>query len=217
MIRACIFDMDGLLLDSEHIWFRVNKAFLARRGCEYNLEMRRAVLGRRERETTETLARACGISEPLESLVKERKAVMLQEFRSAPDLRLMPGARELLESLKGKFPLALASSSPRELVEIAVGRTDIAGYFSVIVAGEDVPNGKPSPDPFLLAAQRLNVPPADCLVFEDAPNGVAAAKAAGMRCVAVCHAHSPREHLRDADLVLDSLAEFSFERFPSGT
>ena len=154
MIRACIFDMDGLLLDSEHIWFRANKAFLARRGCEYNLEMRRAVLGLRERETTETLARLCGISEPLESLVQERKAVMLQEFQSAPDLRLMPGARELLESLRGRFPLALASSSPRALVEIAVERTGIGKYFSVIIAGEDVTNGKPSPDNFLLDRHR---------------------------------------------------------------
>jgi len=216
MIRACIFDMDGLLVDSQPVWFRAISAFLARRGCEYTPELRRQVMGMREEEATVLLKRLCNLEEPIEVLQEDRRDEVRRAFEAASDLGLMPGARDLLDALRGKLPLALASSSRRELVEIALRRTAVDSYFSVVIAAEDVQNGKPAPDPFLLAARRLNVPPTDCLVFEDAPNGVAAAKAAGMRCVAVCHAHSLREHLRDADLVLDSLAEFSLARFEGG-
>jgi len=212
MPRACIFDMDGLLVDSEVLWDEMNTGFFARRGVKYTLEIKKPTLGRREIDIIEYFRNHYPFfTEPAEVLHAERNEMICKLFKEK--VRLMPGAAELLSRLAaGNIPMALASSSVRSLVQTAVDKLGLGQYFKAIVTGDMVKIGKPDPEIFLLAAAKLGVPPADCVVFEDAPSGVAAAHAAGMKAVAVPHATSPRENLLDADLILNNLAEFSFDK-----
>jgi beta-phosphoglucomutase len=125
------------------------------------------------------------------------------------DIKALPGAIKLIESLvKDKFKLALVSSAPRENIQLLLTGLNIDSYFDAIVCGEDVTEGKPSPQGFLLAAQKLGVEPENCTVIEDAVAGVAAAKRAGMHCLAVTNTH-PRTSLKEADLIVDTLETVS--------
>jgi beta-phosphoglucomutase family hydrolase len=212
MLRATIFDMDGLLIDSEVLWDEMNTGFFARRGVKYNFEIKKPTIGRREVDIVDYFKKTYSFfTDSPEALLKERHEAISKLFKER--IRLMPGAAELLERFKkDNVPMALASSSIRSLVQIAVDKLGLAQYLQEIVTGDLVKKGKPDPEIFLLAAEKLGVPPAECVVFEDASSGVAAAHAAGMKAVAVPHATSPREILREADLIINRLDEFSFDK-----
>ncbi|MEK7211329.1 MAG: HAD-IA family hydrolase, partial [Patescibacteria group bacterium] len=169
-------------------------------------------LGRREIDIVEHFQKKYAFfNEPAEVMFQERHEVICKLFKEK--IRLMPGAAELLSRLKaGNIQMALASSSTLSLVQIAVEQLGLGQYLQAIITGDMVEKGKPDPEMFLLAAEKLGVLPASCIVFEDAPSGVAAAHAAGMKAVAVPHATSPAENLQDADLIINHLNEFKFEK-----
>ncbi len=183
-IRALIFDMDGLLVDSEPLAAQAMTDFLARFGQSPRPEVAAKLLGRRLPEAIAIVRDAYELAPDLEELTRVYGAMRLAALRG--NLRPMAGAREILAfGRRAGLRLALATSGMREHVDVSLAESGLCGLFDAEVTGDQVQRGKPAPDLFLLAAQQLGVSPADCVVLEDAPLGVEAAKAAGMRVIAV--------------------------------
>jgi HAD superfamily hydrolase (TIGR01509 family) len=202
--RAVIFDMDGLLLDTEVVWHVAEEELFRRYGDEFTMADKLAVIG----TSFEVSARyfAERLDRPPEDgprLIDELLEIMLIELRRQVEGR--PGARELVDRLRGLVPLGLASNSPRRLVDTALASSGLADAFDTIVTSDDVENSKPAPDIYLLACSRLGVAPRDALALEDSTSGVAAAKAAGLTVFAV--PQFAEVDVSAADRVVDSLEE----------
>lgn len=181
-IRALIFDMDGLLVDSEPLAQRALAEFLRQHGHQLRAGTMESTLGRRLPEAMAVIAEAYGITLPLDELVATYDQLRLATLRG--NLAPMPGAAALLTfAREAGLRLALATSSLRSHADVSLAETGLAGLFDAEATGDEVTRGKPEPDIFLLASERLGVEPAACVVLEDAPAGLAAAAAAGMRRV----------------------------------
>jgi mannitol-1-/sugar-/sorbitol-6-/2-deoxyglucose-6-phosphatase len=180
--RALLWDMDGLLVDSEPLWFRVERDFAARRGGDFTEEHARENIGKGIRNTVRFMHELFGFPVDLDRDVDELIADFLAR---AGELTLKPGAAELLERTRGVHGLALASSSHRRLVYRSLDQFGIRHVFSAVVSGEDAPRPKPAPDLFLRAAELLGVPIGECVVLEDSIAGVTAGRAAGAIVIAV--------------------------------
>jgi HAD superfamily hydrolase (TIGR01509 family) len=206
-IAALILDMDGLLVDSETASGEALRLFLDGHGHEMLPSTLEDALGRRLPEAMAVVAAAYDLPGPLDELVVAFDAMRLEALRG--NVLAMPGAVALLDWAAAKgLPRALATSSSRGQAEVALTEAALMGRFEVEVTGDEVQLGKPAPDLFLLAAERLGVPPQSCVVFEDAPAGLEAAARAGMRCVWVPNAHT--RHLAasvEVDARLESLAD----------
>lgn len=203
-IGAAIFDMDGLLVDTQPLWWESRVRMWTARGADPHDPFN--VMGMRLDEGMAILRDHHGWTEPVEDLVRERVAIVKDLMRGP--LELMSGADALLRHFeRSAVPRALASSSPHELIDAILDRFDLRKRFNAVVSGYDVPSGKPAPDIFLEAARRLGVPPGECVVFEDAKSGLEAAKAAGMFAVMVPGKHHPEDG-GFADLTLSRLDEF---------
>ncbi|HEY7032440.1 MAG TPA: HAD family phosphatase [Thermomicrobiales bacterium] len=188
-IRALIFDMDGLLVDSEPLSEAAMSDFLRRYGHEPRAEVAAQLLGRRLPEALAIVREAYELSLPIDELIAVYGELRLAALRG--NVRPMPGAAEIIAFGRAAgLRLALATSGHRTHADLSLGETGLAGLFDAEATGDDVARGKPAPDLFLLAAGRVGVEPAACVVFEDAPLGVAAAVAAGTRAVAVPNAKS---------------------------
>lgn len=202
---AVIFDLDGLLVDSEPVQLRAWELYLAGHGHQLTDELLAQMYGRRLSDAALAAVDVLGLPVDAATVAAERDALFLGMAVGA--IPAMPGALELLEQLSNlEIPLALATSGHRRYVDLALATAGIPAVFDVQVTGELVEHGKPAPDTFLVAAELLGVPASACLVLEDSPNGVRAAKAAGAHCFAVQHL-ADREALLEvgADRVLDSL------------
>jgi HAD superfamily hydrolase (TIGR01509 family) len=189
-LGAVLFDLDGLLADTEGLHERSWRAVLGAHDIEVTDEEYRAHWIRAGR-TIDDLLRDRGLPHDPERLRQEKFAWYLAR---TDELRAMPGAVELVRGLRGRTPVAIASSSWRNVADAALAKLGVAGCFDVVATFETVPRPKPAPDVFLHAARELGVEPSRCVVLEDAEKGVVAAHAAGMKCVAV-----PNEHTRDND------------------
>jgi HAD superfamily hydrolase (TIGR01509 family) len=191
------------VVDSEPTHERANAEWLAGLGTALAPDLAEAMMGRRVRDLTDVIAGQAGLG-PDEAFAG-REAVfwrLLGEQALPP----MPGLHAALVRLAGAgLPLAVASSGTRTYVEHVLERLGVAGAFAAVVSGEEVASGKPAPDVYLLAAERLGAEPADCVAVEDAPHGIAAARAAGMRVVAVPHARTEALDLNRADVVVADL------------
>jgi len=182
-LQAVLFDMDGLLVDSEPLWFEVESHVMARLGGQWSEADQEALIGGSlPRTVSYLLARAARPASPDDVgrwLVEGMIALL-----GTRELRVLPGARELLgEVASAGLPYALVTSSEREIMDVVIARIGVS--FCVTVCAEDVRRSKPDPEPYLLAAMRLRADPRQCVVLEDSPNGVAAAEAAGCRLVVV--------------------------------
>jgi HAD superfamily hydrolase (TIGR01509 family) len=206
-IAALVLDMDGLLVDSETASGEALRLFLEGHGHEMLPSTLEGALGRRLPEAMEVVAAAYDLPGPLDELVVAFDAMRLEALRG--NVVAMVGAVELLDWAAAKgLPRALATSSSRGQAEVALTEAALVGRFEVEVTGDEVQFGKPAPDLFLLAAERLRVPPQSCVVFEDAPAGLEAAARAGMRRIWVPNAHT--HHLAapvEVDAKLESLAD----------
>jgi len=208
-IEAVIFDLDGLLLDSESAWDAGRKALVAEHGLEWPPGATEAMLGMSSPEWSRYVHETLGV--PLEPpAISDRVVAHVLETYDER-LPLLPGAEAAVERIARRWPLGLASSSNREVIEHVMKSSRWGEVFETWVSSEEVPRGKPAPDVFLEAARRLGVDPADAAGVEDSHNGILAARAAGLRVVAVPNREFPPapDALAEADVVLDSLDELS--------
>ena len=205
---AVIFDLDGVLADSEPWWNQIDAKLLAEHGVSYRGEYHRNVLGVSYRLAVEFYKNAFHISASVEELMRRRGEIATDFF--ANRVGLFPSAKTTLEQLREmKLHLAVATSSVSASARPFLDRTGIRSLFSVVVTGDEVQRGKPHPDIYLRTAKKLGIAPEACLVIEDALAGVAAAKAANMRVAAIPDTRfvDPREYEMKADYVLGSLSE----------
>jgi HAD superfamily hydrolase (TIGR01509 family) len=211
MIRAVIFDMDGLLVDSEVYWEEARHTYCAEHGCSWRPEDELTVKGNNSREWAEAIQRRCGWEREPQAIIDAVTVQMEDLYRR--HLPLLPGATEAVRDLAQQYPLAIASSSPPALIEFAMSEAGILDRFGQIVSADQAGRGKPAPDVFLIAAERLGIPPGLCAVFEDSSAGILAARAAKMFVIAVPNPHYPprEDALQAADLVLESLLDFRSE------
>jgi HAD superfamily hydrolase (TIGR01509 family) len=201
--RAVAFDLDGVLVDSEPTHERANVEYLAGLGAILDPELAAAMLGRRVRDLTDAVAEQAGL--PPEEAFAGREAVFWRLLEQAPPPP-MPGLKPALARLAGAgLQLAVASSGTRAYVAHVLDRLGVADAFAAVVSGEEVADGKPDPGIYLLAAERLGADPGACVAVEDAPHGIAAARAAGMRVVAVPHARTRALDLSRAEVVVADL------------
>jgi len=211
--KAVIFDMDGVLIDSFRSHFESWRRVAAEHGRVYTESQFVAGFGRTSREVIAEQWQGVSLSPELIRKVDERKESLFRELISQ-DFPAMDGAIELVSSLAGAgFRIAVGSSGPPDNVRLAVDRLGIRGFLAAIVTGGDVKRGKPDPQVFTLAAERMRVAPRRCVVVEDAPVGVEAAKRGGMHSIGLASTGRTVEQLSGANLVVTSLKELSPTRF----
>jgi 16S rRNA pseudouridine516 synthase len=208
MLSAVIFDLDGVLADSEPCWNQIDAKLLAEYGATYRGEYHQNVVGVNYRLAVEFYKKAFGLSAPTEKMMRRRGEIATDFF--ANRVGLFPTVKEVLQELRQiKLRLAVATSSVGASARPFLDRRQLTGFFEVIVTGEEVGRGKPAPDIYLRAADKLGIDADACLVVEDALPGVAAAKAANMRVAAIPDTRfvNPREYEKKADFVLSTLRE----------
>ncbi|OGO03598.1 MAG: hypothetical protein A2Y60_06550 [Chloroflexi bacterium RBG_13_54_9] len=208
MIKAVIFDVDGLLLDSEPIWSLADRELLKRRGIDYHDELKTKIVGKGQVESAQNVKDYYRLPDPIDDLVRERRKLLNDLLKA--NLWLMPGAKELIDLLvKNNFRLAIASSQSKEIIDLTIKSFALEGKFSVIVYGDEVEHGKPGPDIFILAAERLATRPEEALVLEDSQNGAIAAKKAGMKVIVVPNQYNRGQEFTHAALVVERLADIT--------
>ena len=207
-ILAVVFDMDGVLVDTEHLWDEVREQLTTEWGGRYTPEAQEAMMGMSSTEWSRYLHETVGLRPAPEEINAEVVRRMLERYEA--ELPVIPGAPEAVRRLADAgLRLALASSSNRELIDAVLRRLELTALFAVTVSSEEVARGKPAPDVYLEAARRLGVPPEECAAIEDSASGIRAAHAAGMRVIAYPNRHyPPSAHvLESADRVIESLEE----------
>jgi HAD superfamily hydrolase (TIGR01509 family) len=199
---AVVFDCDGLLVDTEPCWTIAETQLFARRGLEFGVREKALVIGKSVSAACETLAEAFGEYGRASLLADE--LMTLVEQAVAASAAAMAGAADLVALAAGRVPVAVASNSPRALLDLALSRAGLTGAMSVSVAADEVAAAKPAPDLYLAACAALGQPPRECLAFEDSMTGLRAAEAAGMRTVGV---PTLRHEEFPADVVFPSLED----------
>jgi len=209
--EAVVFDMDGVIVDSEQVWDDVREQYTRESGGTYTETAGRDMMGMSSIEWSRYMADVLGVPgmpEQINAAVVER---MLARYGESPPF--LPGAVEAVRRIGQRWPLAIASSSNPELIKVVLAAGGLADLIRVTVSSQEVPRGKPAPDVYLEAARRLGVDPTRCAAVEDSQNGIRSAHAAGMRVIALPNPHFPpsEEALANADAVIRSLAELSPE------
>ena len=210
-VAAVIFDLDGVLIQTEEIWDEVREAYAEEHGARYDAEAQRAMMGMSSLEWSAYMNEELGM--PVDPAEISAEVVRRMEERYRERLPLIDGAVEAVERLAGRWPLGLASSSNRPLIDAVLELSGLAPSFAATVSSEEVERGKPAPDVYVECAHRLGVAPASCAAIEDSHSGIRSAKAAGMRVVAIPNPTYPPDPdaLEQADVVLDTLGDLSPE------
>ena len=211
MIEAVVFDLDGVLIQTEELWDEVRAGLARDRGGRYGPEEQRAMMGMSSPEWSRYMHEHVGLPEPPDEIAAEVVERMAARYRE--QLPLIDGAVEAVERLRVRWPLGVASSSNRPLIDLVLELSGLAPLFRATVSSEEVRRGKPAPDVYLEACRRLGVEPSRAAAVEDSHAGIGSAKAAGMRVIAVPNPSYPPgdEALAGADLVIDSLAKLTQE------
>jgi HAD superfamily hydrolase (TIGR01509 family) len=188
-IEAVVFDLDGVLVDSEHVWDAGRKELAAERGRPWPEQASRDMMGMSSLEWSRYMHDVVGLPEPAEEISAQVVRRLEELYRR--ELPLIDGAVEAVQQIAERWPLGLASSSNRELIDLVLELSGLARYFLATVSSEEVPRGKPAPDVYVEAARRLGVSPARCVAIEDSENGIRSAKAAGMWMLAIPNPRYP--------------------------
>ena len=205
MIKAIIFDMDGVLVDSEPFNIEIEKRQFGLNHLSISEEEHHQYMGVATDVMWREIAKRQSLSLPVETLIEQNKTESIHYFTELKEIPVMPGLVDLLEKLTLKnFPIAVASSSFPEIIELILQRTGLRKHFQVVVSSQEAGKSKPEPDVFLLAAKQLGINPQDCMVIEDSANGIKAAKAAGMRCIAFEGPGANPANQKQADAVIKS-------------
>jgi HAD superfamily hydrolase (TIGR01509 family) len=208
-IGAVVFDLDGVLVDSEHVWDEVREGLARERGGRWHERAQADMMGMSSTEWSRYMHDVVGLENTPEEINAE--VVRRMRLRYEEELPLLPGAVKAVRRVAADFRLGLASSSNRPLIDAVLAATGLGDVFEVTVSSEEVARGKPAPDVYLEAARRLAVDPAACAAVEDSANGIRSARAAGMRVLAIPNPRypPPEDALALADVVLDSLEELT--------
>ncbi len=205
MIEAVIFDMDGVLVDSEPHHVTIEKQQFRMNGISISDEEHQKFMGTSSENMWTEIANRYQLEQPVEELISQHSVESIRYFTELSEIPVMPGLIDLLENLKAKnYPLAVASSSVPEIIDLILRKTGLRKYFQVVVSGQEVGQSKPEPDVFLLAALKLGVKPKNCLVIEDSYNGIKAAQAAEMSCVAYQSPGVDPTTQKEADAIVKS-------------
>jgi HAD superfamily hydrolase (TIGR01509 family) len=211
VVAAVIFDLDGVLLDSESVWNSARRQLVEQHGGRWRPEAQRAMMGMSSPEWSAYMHDALGVAMP----AQEISAAVVDRLRHLyrEHLPLIPGARDTVIRLAAKFRLGLASSANRAIIDLVLELAALDGCFTATLSSEEVPRGKPAPDVYLEAARRIDVPPDRCAAVEDSANGLRSAAAAGMTVIAVPNREFPpdAEALALAATVLDSIGPLTPE------
>jgi beta-phosphoglucomutase-like phosphatase (HAD superfamily) len=211
MLRAVIFDMDGVLVDSEPYHHQAETRIFANLGISVPEEERRTFVGMSGRKMWEMVKERHAPRKSVEELMSFDRVQRLSFFSTIGPIQPIPGVTRLLEDLRAhKMKIGLASSSIMDLIRLITGAAGIGNYFDILVCGEEVQHGKPAPDIFLRAAMLLGVGTRECVVIEDSENGVRAAKAARIACVGFDNPGFRCQDLSMADLVVDDFARLDY-------
>ena len=209
MIGAVVFDLDGVIVDSEHVWDAAREALAREQGGRWDENAQRDMMGMSSVEWSRYMHEVIGLEDPPEEIsaavVRRLEAIYREE------LPLIDGASEAVAGLAERWPLGVASSSNRPIIDLVLNLSGLDRYFRVTVSSEEVPRGKPSPDVYLEAARRLGSDPKETAAIEDSNNGILSARAAGMRVIAIPNMRYPpgEEALAEADVVLRSISELT--------
>jgi HAD superfamily hydrolase (TIGR01509 family) len=211
MIEAVVFDLDGVLIDSEPVWEEVRRGLVAERGGHWAPDAQRRLMGMSTQEWAIYLSEDLGVGLPpgeVAALVVDRMAA-----RYRKRIPFMPGAVDAVRRLAASWPLGLASSAPAMLIETVLQAAGLRSYFKVTMSTEQVPHGKPAPDIYLTVTTRLGMPPSSSAAVEDSSNGLRSAAAAGLHVIAIPHPKYPPDPdaLALASLVLPTLADLTPE------
>ena len=211
-IDAAVFDMDGVLVDTERDWDGARRSVAEALGGEWSPNATTDMIGMSAPEWSAYMHDALGVDAEPAEINRRVVAEMLDRVGGGPPL--LPGAAEAVRGLAARWPLGLASSANREVIDAVLDASGLAPLFTVTVSSEEVARGKPAPDVYLAAAEALGVAPSAVVAIEDSANGIRSAAAAGMQVVALPNAHYPPgpEALAQADVVIESLAEL--DRLP---
>ena len=209
MIEAVVFDLDGVLIDSEPVWEQVRRGLVTERGGHWPTDAQRRLMGMSTPEWARYLSEDLGVGLPpgeVAAIVTDRMAARYREH-----IPLLPGAAGAVRRLAGRWPLGLASSAPAVLIETVLQSAGLRPDFQVTMSTEQVPRGKPAPDIYLAVAGCLGVGAASCAAVEDSSNGLRSAAAAGLRVIAVPRPQYPPDPdaLAQAGLVLAGLGELT--------
>jgi HAD superfamily hydrolase (TIGR01509 family) len=209
VIRSVVFDLDGVLLESEEVWDEVRERYVRERGGRYDTEVQRAMMGMSSTEWSRYLHETAGVPDEPAAINDEVVRRMLESYRAR--LPLIDGAVDAVHRLAARWPLGLASSSNRALIDAALDTAGLSSSFAATVSSEEVARGTPAPDVYLEAARRLGVLPTRCAAVEDSHGGIRSAKAAGMRVIAIPNPSYPPDDdaLAQADVTIRSLAELT--------
>ena len=211
MIQAVIFDLDGVIVDSEHLWDEIRRGLAEERGGRWSESASRDMMGMSSLEWSRYMHDVIGLAEPPDEISAEVVRRLEDVYRD--ELPLFDGAVAAVERLARRWPLGLASSSNRELIDLVLELSGLERRFRASVSSEEVARGKPAPDVYLEAARRVGVAPEHCAAIEDSHNGIRSAKAAGMRVVVIPNPRYPpgEKALGLADIRLESIAELTVE------
>jgi HAD superfamily hydrolase (TIGR01509 family) len=211
VIEAIVFDMDGVLIDSEPVWERVRRKFVADHGGRWAEDAQDRMMGMSTAEWSAYMSEDFGLHLPPPQVAELVIAAMAAEYQA--HLPLLPGAVEAVRALSARWPLAVASSAPKSLIEAVLDASALRPAFAAAVSSEEVTRGKPAPDVYLEAAARLGVPPAASAAVEDSSNGLRSAAAAGLTVIAVPRPEYPpaEDALKQARVVLGSLTSLTPE------
>ena len=206
MIKAVVFDLDGVLVDSEPVWEQVRRGLVAERGGHWVPDAQRRLMGMSTPEWSRYLSEDLGVGLPADqvaTLVVDRMAARYRER-----VPLMDGAVDAVHRIAARWPLAVASSAPATLIETVLQSAGLRSCFTVVMSTEQVAHGKPAPDIYLAVTAALGCPPPECAAVEDSANGLRSAAAAGLRVIAIPHPRYPPDPdaLAQASLVLPGLA-----------
>jgi HAD superfamily hydrolase (TIGR01509 family) len=216
MIKAVVFDWDGLLFDSEGCWLEADKRMLAQNNIKYDGGERYLFTGKSQADCANTFINKFGLKLPVGKIIDQRKE-QVGKIYQVTEQQLMPGALALIKGLHQKgLKLAVASGSGKSVLDFIIKKQGLYSYFQEVISSDSVKNGKPAPDVYLHAAELLQIKASECVAFEDAESGVRSAKAAGMKCIAVPNKYTANQDFSIADRILKSLESISAEEVANG-
>ena len=212
MIQTIIFDLDGVIIDSEPVHFKLEKQMLEELKIAVSFEEHSSYVGMSSENMWEAIVNRHNVSYCAQDLVQKKHELYLEHLLEEKNLHPIPGAAELIKELhKNIFKLVIASSSPAEVIDAVLKKFNLSDYFMATVSGTELTHSKPHPEIFLRAAKLTNSKPEECVVIEDSENGVTAAKAAGMKCIGFLNPNSGDQDLNKADVIIKSFEELNVD------